>query len=92
VSMISASGSQVSNWYEEKSHSLFTYWWLKGLQGEADADKNSEITVGELDEYVTENVSYWAGKLNLGKQNPTTNGDPERVLVRLAPEKNGGTR
>jgi len=41
----SATGNQVSNWYTEKGHGMFTYFFLKGLSGEADIDHNGEITV-----------------------------------------------
>ena len=32
----SATGEQVSSWYRDQKHSLFTYYFLKALQGDAD--------------------------------------------------------
>ena len=45
----SASNTEVSSWYPEKEHSLFTYFFLKGIKGEADQDKNKVISSKELD-------------------------------------------
>ena len=45
----SATGEQVSSWYRDKSHSLFTYYFLKGLQGEADLD--SDGTIADMGAY-----------------------------------------
>ena len=43
---------QVSNWYPEKKHGLFTYFFLRGLQGEADQDKDGSLTVREMGQYL----------------------------------------
>ena len=43
---------------------------MKGMRGEADADKNKNITVGELGDYIKQNVSDMAGMLDR-EQNPT---------------------
>ena len=45
VSITSAQGNQVSSWYDEKQHSLFTYFFLKAVQGEADANKDGKLTL-----------------------------------------------
>jgi len=37
---------------------------MKGMRGEADANKDKQITVGELGDYVKENVSDMAGMLD----------------------------
>ncbi len=37
-------------------HGVFTYYLLRGLKGAADTNKNGFVTVGELFEYVRENV------------------------------------
>jgi tetratricopeptide (TPR) repeat protein len=41
----------------EGGHGLFTYYLVKGLQGEADQDKNGSVTFDELFKYVEERVS-----------------------------------
>ncbi len=80
VVFTSAGKDQVSAWYEEKKHSLFTYYFLKGLQGEADHDKNDRLTVGEMEEYLSENVTYKASRLKQITQHPSVNGDRAAVL------------
>jgi hypothetical protein len=66
----SASGEQVSSWYPEKKHSLYTYFFLKGLKGAADLDGNRTITLGEIQTYVLDQVPYQARKLNSREQTP----------------------
>jgi len=83
VVMTSAAPDQVASWYPEKQHSLFTYWWLKGLGGAADADGNRQVSVGELDAYVGEHVPYWAQRLSHKRQTPVMQGALERVVARL---------
>jgi hypothetical protein len=79
----SASVDQVSAWYPEKRHSLFTYYFLKGLQGDADQNKNGQITVGELSEFLKENVPYMARKLKGLDQQPVIMGNPGDVMAVL---------
>jgi hypothetical protein len=43
---------QVSNWYPEKKHGLFTYFFLKGLQGAADLNNDGTVTIGEMEQYI----------------------------------------
>ena len=81
IVMTSADKGEVSSWYREKHHSLFTYWFLKGLQGEADKDGNKKITAEEIRDYVSENVPYWAKRLNGREQNPRLNGKWEGVIL-----------
>ncbi len=79
----SSSGEQFSSWYPEKRHSLFTYFFLKGLQGEADSNKDNQITVAEMKEYLAENVPYMARRLTGNEQVPQTMGNDTDVLVKL---------
>jgi len=83
VIMTSAAMDQVSTWYPEKRHSLFTYYFLKGIQGDADANKDSIITVHEMKTYLNEHVPYMARRLNNIEQKPGVTGDDKAVLVRL---------
>ncbi|MFH1725395.1 MAG: PorV/PorQ family protein [Elusimicrobiota bacterium] len=46
-----ASGTQMSGTFEEKQHGLMTYYLLRGLQGEADADQDKRISLIELYSY-----------------------------------------
>ena len=42
-------------------HGLFTYYLLRGLRGEADMNRNGEVTLGEVAGYVRQKVA-WAAK------------------------------
>ena len=83
VVMTSAAPDQVSSWYPEKQHSLFTYWWLEGIRGGADADGDGAVTVGEMQAYLGENVTYQARRLSGREQKPVVVGVPSSVLIRL---------
>jgi uncharacterized caspase-like protein len=78
----SAAPDQVSTWYPEKRHSLFTYYFLKGLQGEA-ANKDGNITVKGLKDYLKENVPYMARNLSGTEQQPVISGNDSDVIVTL---------
>ena len=83
-SFTSASGVQVSSWYPEKKHSLYTYYFLKGLKGAADQDGNQAITAEEMQSYVLDKVSYMARKLNSREQTPGVQTlDKEKVLIQF---------
>jgi uncharacterized caspase-like protein len=47
-------------------HGVFTFYLLKGLHGEADANKDGTVTAGELYSYVRDNVA----KATSGNQSP----------------------
>ena len=86
----SSSGDEVSSWYPEMGHGLFTYFFLKGLQGAADADEDGAISTGELHAYAadgTGGVPYMARRLYGGRaQTPNFFGDREQVLLRPPPQ------
>ncbi|MFZ2225559.1 MAG: caspase family protein [Candidatus Deferrimicrobium sp.] len=80
----SARENQVSNWYPEMHHSLFTYYFLKALQGDADVNEDRAITVGELRRYLSENVPIEARARTSRDQDPVIQGmGDEHVLLRL---------
>ena len=69
----STSENQVSTWYEEKGLSLFTYFFLKGLNGSADLNGDKIITSEELNDFtsnVSDGVPYWSRRLNSRTQIP----------------------
>ncbi|MEK6583164.1 MAG: caspase family protein [Nitrospirota bacterium] len=82
VVMTSAAGAQVSSWYPDKGHSMFTYFLLKGLKESVEAGK-STVTAGDLFDFVTndtDGVPYWARRLNGRIQTPQIVGDRNRVF------------
>jgi hypothetical protein len=84
VTVFSASGGkEISSAWPEKKHGLFSYFLMKGMRGDADANGDQQITVGELGDYVKENVSDMAGMLDR-EQTPglqTMDRDRDRVLI-----------
>ena len=76
-----ATGKQISSAWPEKKHGLFTYFMLKGLRGEADRNADREITLDELSQYITGNVSETAGLLDREQTPQLFTADSQRVLV-----------
>jgi len=56
VLLAASAGDQVSSTYEEKGHGLLTYFFLKGLRGDADQNKDGTIELVELYDYVKPQV------------------------------------
>ena len=78
--LAAASGAQLSSTYEAAQQGLFSYWLMKGLEGDADTNKDKKITTGELHEYVAKQVGPMAQRRNR-QQDPQLMGDSTRVLV-----------
>ncbi len=74
---------QVTTWYPEKRHSLFTYFFLKGIGGAADVNGDRSITIREMRAYLDENVPYMARRLKGLDQTPVVRGPEDEVLVLL---------
>ena len=55
--MTAAAGDQTAKPLEEAKHGMFSYFLMKGMEGEADANNDNEITSGELHQYV-QRMSY----------------------------------
>lgn len=79
----SADKDQVSTWYPAKRHSMFTYWFLKGLGGAADNDGNQSVTASEMKHYLGKEVKYWAQRESNRVQTPLMLGSGSTVLARL---------
>ena len=71
---------QISSGLKEVNHGIFSYYLMKGMEGNADANKDKNITNGELLAYMDENVSQKASELGR-QQNPSLAGDPNKVLM-----------
>ncbi len=80
--VITASQSdQISSSSQDIRHGIFSYYLMKGMEGGADFDGDGRITLGEMQQYLSENVVRHAGSMNR-KQNPQFFGNPTDVLVR----------
>lgn len=77
----SCASNQISSWYPEKRHSLFTYYYLKGIQGSANTNGDKKITLEEIQEYIFKEVSYRARRLHNRMQTPDIIGNEEKVIV-----------
>ena len=79
--VISASAlDQISSSSPELKHGIFSYYLMRGMEGEADANGDKQITVGEMQTYLSENVARRAMGMNRTQQ-PQVVGDTSRVLV-----------
>ena len=79
--VISASApDQISSSSPELKHGIFSYYLMRGMEGEADANKDKQITVGEMQTYLSEKVTRRAMGMNRTQQ-PQVVGDTSRVLV-----------
>lgn len=82
ITVFSASGGkEISSAYPEKKHGLFSYFMLKGLQGNADTNGDKKLTIGELGNYIQKNVSETAGMLDREQTPELQTVDEDRVLV-----------
>ena len=77
--LTAAAGDQTAKPLEEAKHGMFSYFLMKGMEGDADANNDNEITAGELHQYVQQNVVQQSS----GSQTPELQGDANRVLVRF---------
>ena len=77
--LTAAGGDQIAKPLKEAQHGMFSYFLMKGMEGDADSDGNNEITARELHSFVRENVVQQSG----GSQVPELQGDGEKVLVRF---------
>jgi hypothetical protein len=79
--VITASASdQIASSSPDLKHGIFSYYLMKGLEGEADENKDGTITIGKLQSYLSERVPRFAMTMSR-KQEPQLVGDSARVLV-----------
>ena len=70
-----SAGRETAKVLPEAEHGLFSYFLMKGLEGEADANSDNQITNGELFAFINKNVSRQAN------QTPQLNGIADQVLT-----------
>jgi len=79
--VISASqADQISSTSPELQHGIFSYYLMRGMEGDADLNKDGKITLDEIQKYLSENVGRQARIMNR-QQEPQVIGDGARVLV-----------
>lgn len=82
LAFTAGAADQVSTWYNEKKHGLFTYYFLKGLRGAANSDGNSSIAAQEMKTYLRNSVPYRARRMHNREQTPQVIGqNMDQVLV-----------
>ena len=74
-----ASSEQISRPLKEAKHGMFSYFLMKGMEGDADANNDNKITARELHAYIEQNVVQQSS----GSQTPELQGDKDRVLVQF---------
>jgi len=74
-----AAGDETAKSLQEAKHGLFSYFLMKGMEGDADTNGDKQITAGELHAYVKSNVIQQSS----GTQTPELQGDTDRVLVQF---------
>lgn len=77
VVLTAGTGTQTSSTYHQKSHGLFTYFLLKGLQGAADMNQDSKIDLNELYAYIKPQVQGTARREFNNDQAPQLLGNPD---------------
>jgi tetratricopeptide (TPR) repeat protein len=75
-----ATGAQIASWYPDQSHGLFTYYFLKGLQGAANANQDRVLTLEEMKAYLDKEVPYMARRIRNREQTPEVYGEAANTV------------
>ncbi len=79
--VISASSNdQYSSSSPELKHGIFSFFLMKGMEGDADGNKDGKITAGEMQEYLSDKVSRQAMSMSR-MQDTQLVGDANKVLM-----------
>ena len=79
VVITASRADQISSSSPDLKHGIFSYWLMRGMEGDADINRDGKITAGEMQAYLAENVSRQAGMMNR-KQEPQLIGDSNKIL------------
>jgi hypothetical protein len=71
---------QISSASQDLKHGIFSFFLMKGMEGDADENKDGRITAGEMQNYLSEMVSRQALSMDRRQQTQLF-GNPERVLM-----------
>ncbi len=84
-SVFSASAAdEISQSSPELKHGLFSYYLMRGLEGEADSNQDGDLSITEMYDYLKKTVEV-NSQLVGRKQSPTLAGETSRMLVRTKP-------
>ena len=78
-----SSSNQIASWYPQKKHGLLTYYFLKGLQGNADLNKDKKIDIMEMRNWLGDNVNGVPAiaRRNFSReQNPEVEGNDDFII------------
>lgn len=83
----SSESTQVSSWYAEQKHGLFTYFFLRAIKDvqNSDSNKDGQLTYSELYKYIasqTEGIPYYSRSINGKEQNPVVKGNTDRIIFK----------
>jgi len=90
IRLVSAGSLGKSLEDEKHRHGLFTYYFLRALRGDADTNRDGEVTLGETASYLSQKVP-WASKNEYGQEQrplilpPLKATDPAGALVLAKP-------
>jgi len=73
----SSGGNEISSWFPQKRHGLFTFFFLQSIQ----KSRGHQVTAAGVQDYLRQNVPPMARRLFGREQEPEFYGDGGRVLV-----------
>ena len=82
--LTAAKGMQLASWDEERQHGLFTDRFLDGIYGKADQDRDGNVSIGEIADYLRSTMTMTARRRYLREQNATIIGDSRQILATLS--------
>jgi len=74
--------NEISSSYPQNKHGLFSYFLMKGMQGEADENNDKNLTIQELFDFTKTNVSRTAGTLDREQTPQLECINPNQVIIK----------
>jgi hypothetical protein len=78
--MAASAPDQIASSSPAIKHGIFSYYLMKGMEGDADTNKDGQVSIGEMQGYLKDNVSRLAMAQNRNQQ-PQFVGDGNKILV-----------
>ena len=85
--LTASSSSQLASWDHRSKHGLFTEYFLRGVDGEADEDSNGKVNAAELKDFLDEHMTRIARRTYGREQNASLSGSPLRVMASYDPAR-----